>query len=277
VRRFAFVAVLAATIAAAHANAGSAPPLRGHIVYSTRYFAPNAGDSWEIFVVGPYGDRRRNVSNSPGCDDGDPAISRDGRLIAEVCGSLYKPHPFALLVLNVDGSGGRTLLTTRNSSDLLGGPSWSPDGRLVAVTYEGFISTIDVATGRVRRLVRGGGGTTWSPDGRWIAFGRNHGGISVVGADGRRLRSLTRSEGLSPQWSPDGRTIMFSTDTTTVLVRPDGGGRSEIDAGEGAAWSPDSRRIVFYEVRGIWIEDRNGTHQRKIADEWDNAGVAWGP
>jgi len=123
----------------------------------------------------------------------------------------------------------------------------SPDGRTLAFVstrngYRANIWLLDLKTGRTRQLTglkdtRGEDGKpdcyyrpAWSPDGKWIAFSsdRNtawtghdggHGwehtqelSIYVVGVDGRGFRKVATKPGYSlgsPKWSPDGRRIVF--------------------------------------------------------------------
>jgi TolB protein len=282
VRRLAIVAVLAATVVAARAAAAAAP-LAGHIAYSSRDWPRNGGDNWEIWLLKADGSERHNVSRNESCDDVGPAISHGGRQIAFVCHSLRAGNPELLSVVEIDGSGTRRI--AGGGSHRLSTPAWSPDDSRLAIAVDGFVSVVDVRTGQVRRLVRGGGNTTWSPDGRWIAFNRTSsgGGISIVGSDGLHLRTLTRGDESSPQWSPDGRTILCTHEGGLVLMRPDGSGRTVMSLGAGAAaWSPDSRRIAYTvdagpDGGGVWVVDRDGRHRRYVARDSQLQGVSWGP
>jgi TolB protein len=273
--------ILAAALVFACAAASSvgAAAEGGRIAYSSRDWPRNGGDNWEIWVLRADGSGRHDVSDETSCDDVAPAWSPTGRRIAFVCRSLTAGNPESLSVMNADGSGVRRVI--RSSRNDLGAPSWSPDGRHLAVAFRGYISLVDIATGSTRRLVRGSGATTWSPDGRWIAFNRalGGGGISIVGADGRGLRTLTRGDDGSPAWSPDGRTILFVAQGKIDLIRPDGTGKRTVGFGDDAAWSPDSRWIVFSTegttAAGVWIMQRDGSHERHVVHDFQLAGVSW--
>lgn len=99
------------------------------------------------------------------------------------------------------------------------------------------------------------GAPTWSPDGTEIAFAKNREcgtQITVVSAEGGRLRTVSNGYGVLPDWSPDGRTILYrSRDGFSVV--PVQGGKSRLlrsdDGDMGASWSPDGRRIAF--VHGL--------------------------
>ena len=143
-----------------------------------------------------------------------------------------------------DGSGIAPLVVSPSVDDA---GVLSPDGaRLAFVStrdgYRANIWVLDIASGKLRQLtgtpdVHGEDGQpdcyfrpSWSPDGKWLAFSsdrntvwRGHDGnvgwehtqelsIYVIGADGSGFRQLATKPGYclgSPKWSPDGRRIVF--------------------------------------------------------------------
>jgi Tol biopolymer transport system component len=127
----------------------------------------------------------------------------------------------------------------------------------------------------------------FSPDGNQIAFvstrGAHNASIWILDLKTRKARNLTGAQALQaaagkmngyfrPAWSPDGQWIAFSSDRnfdfkphvfpdpawehpqelSIYLIHPDGSGlRSLTPAGasDGSPkWSPDGKRIVFYEL-----------------------------
>ena len=145
----------------------------------------------------------------------------------------------------------------------------------------------------------------WSPDGKEIAFSRN-GFLYVVAADGKRERQLAR--GLSPLWSPDGAHIavkrlrpflggVFSQPNATIYII-DVQSRVEhrVARADDRSWSPDGKALVIARTvknpeqddsgsytPGEWaIEtyDAAGRHLHRI---WPRAGTcecgepAWQP
>ena len=105
------------------------------------------------------------------------------------------------------------------------------------------------------------GGTSWSPDGRSVALvtnisGRNN--IWLVPSEGGWPSQLTISDQrqIDPAWSPNGKWIAFNSDRDgdeqwdLLLVSPQTGEVVNLTntpdfAEEGQVWSPDSRYIAY--------------------------------
>jgi TolB protein len=103
-------------------------------------------------------------------------------------------------------------------------------------------------------------GPSWSPDGKRLAIVRPSGRlqVEVTGADGASRRRVTSAPrgAWAPQWSPDGRSLLVTEQVTrsfSVLFSvPAGGGSARRIAGRfvdvRASWSPDGRRIAVIGV-----------------------------
>jgi TolB protein len=146
-------------------------------------------------------------------------------------------------------------------------PSWSADGRRIAVTgLSGAIYAVDGRSGRARRLGRAGAAyesASWSPDGRRILASRRVSAtdwdIYLLDAKGRQERRLTRGprQDLSPAWSPDGRRVAFQRQDrrgvwAVWVMNPDGSHQRRLTKGstsiEQPSWSPDGRSLACVRV-----------------------------
>jgi Tol biopolymer transport system component len=220
-----------------------------------------------------------------------PTLAPDNTPAPAASGEANGPRivPASVYVVNVDGSGARTLTNRALAFDAH--PAWSPEGTRIA-----FESTVDgkraiwvmQADGQgLRRLtdLTGAAAETapaWSPRGDRIAYASDKDGnpeIYVVGADGsgsRRLTDNPANDGV-PVWSPDGARIAFVSDRDGQFgiwaMAADGSAPARLvpgtaDPGSKPAWSPDGRSIAF-------ASDRDGGNLDIFAA--DTAPGAGGP
>ena len=148
-----------------------------------------------------------------------PIISPDGRRLAFVA---YDAGGTPLLYTSVigDAAPARPLLKTAGASL----PFWSPDGRAIGFFAQGYLQTVDVTTGGVRKLARAGGprGGTWNKDGTIVFVPTPIAGPSRVSAtgngdDAKRVPSPSGqpSGGWFPSFLPDGRHFLEFVPTTS--------------------------------------------------------------
>ena len=117
---------------------------------------------------------------------------------------------------------------------------------------------------------------SWSPDGKRFAFSSTHEGnqeIYTAAVDGTDVVRLTQSPGLDahPCWSPDGKTIAFATDRWVGLelatIKRDGTGLIRLTKSQGLddypVYSPDGSRLAFVSNRDgqfeIYVSAANGS------------------
>ncbi|MGA4862652.1 amidohydrolase family protein [Streptomyces lavendulocolor] len=171
-----------------------------------------------------------------------PVLSPDGGRVA--CLDLTG----RLVVKDLGTGTERVLAAPLGGGGLPGRPSWSPDGRFLALCdrnrlnqrfREGYnlIRVVDAATGAARLHAvaphtsisdRYGSGPVWSPDGRWMALVVESAlCLLPVTADGRPAgppRPLSAEPADTPTWSGDSRTLLYLSGTRLRLTGIDGGG-----------------------------------------------------
>jgi Tol biopolymer transport system component len=171
-----------------------------------------------------------------------PSWMPDGRSVVVVDAGA----PGGNTLFRVDLESGESSALTKPTEVLVGMPSVSPDGDVVAFAGQlnegqrydqtkNRIWLVPVAGGRPVEISAGTGRQPdWSPDGRWVAFtsgrddpsGRH--AIFVVDRAGGKLTQLT-DHAVNPQhpvWSPNGKWLVFSAQPTE---RPDVFGLARID------------------------------------------------
>jgi Tol biopolymer transport system component len=267
---------------ARQAHFGSFSPDGDEIVFAS---AGEKGDNWDIWrkIVGAAEARR--LTTDPAVDD-QPSWSRDGKQIAFLrFPELHGSRPitwwdYGLLHL-VSPLGG----PERRVSDLpvRGTPSWSPDGRWLAVAKAargtdppGGIHLIPVGQGERRALTSSQPPSydiapAFSPDGGALAYASCEGaqwGVCDVhvlsldselhskGAPRRLTRQRLQNGGVT--WTRDGRSVVYAMAGRLWRVRADGSAPPERVqlAGRAGGWpfSASGRdRLGF--SRQVWDPD----------------------
>jgi Tol biopolymer transport system component len=254
-------------------------------------FVRSVSGTAQIWTACPDLSHAKQLTSVPNRDSGGIAWSPDGSRIA-FDSNRDDPDPNAdpfindVYVMDRDGAGVRKLT---KSIGLSGGPSYSPDGRLIAFESdrgeagkEG-IYLMEAADGSgVRRLTTALPGkfdqaSHFSPDGKRLVFTRTTSDSSaelvVVNLDGSGLRSITPGDLAAgdAKWSPDGPRIVFEAYPpqyprgSAWIVAPDGSGLKNLtDRPAGAeqgfadpVWSPDGSLILL--LHGLFASDGSST------------------
>lgn len=163
---------------------------------------PQRNIDTDVFVVAAKaGSRPRRLTRYTGVDTGPLAWSPDGREIAFLRGGHLKYWQYQenrLAVIAADGSG-RAKVVTAKFDRTIHEPQWTPDGKhiiaLVTDDRNRYPASIDVASGRVTRLVDGEG-VSWGHSGKagheallWTVDAKPG---EVFALSGGHLRQLTR-------------------------------------------------------------------------------------
>jgi hypothetical protein len=181
---------------------------------------------------------------------------------------------------------------------------WSPDGtRLLATDFDGVgrfervwqeVLVVDrESLERVPLTVDQRMSNTcqacWSPDGSTILLtiddmvGTDLAGkprVDAIAPDGTGRRILAqgiRAEG----WSLDGRLILvtFADRPAIGVMNPDGSNLRQIATGESPKWSPDGRRVLYFEDNLLFVTNAQGTGTARVTEDplFLCCGVDWQP
>ena len=223
---------------------------------------------------------------------GQPALSRDGKLLAYVTRS-------GIALVGLDG-GGRRLIRTRTGEV----PSFSPDGRTLLFAEQihedpdRYSVVVKPLRGPRRVLFRTGPADaacitsallpSWSPDGRSIAYvdcedDPDRAGLYVVRPDGtHRRRVAPNADDFT--WSPNGRRIVLVDFFKVAVVGADGRGYRRLRLpgfrASRAIWAPGGRRLVLSgwtgeDDRQIWTVGLDGRGLRRVTSSGSNGLVGW--
>jgi Tol biopolymer transport system component len=125
------------------------------------------------------------------------------------------------------------------------------------------------------------GGPTWSPDGRIVHFRQSDGNIWLMGSDGSNPKQLTSNAGggnFNPQVSPDGRYIVFDSDRTGSLqiwrMDSDGNNPKQLTDSPFQSFgrpdcSPDDKWVVYGKwgsEKGVWKVPMEGGNPVRLND-----------
>lgn len=166
-------------------------------------------------------------------------FSPDGRKIAFV--STDEPQGgegTTIYTANLDGTSRRKVLAGARG---VSGLSFSPDGRDIAYSSDGQISSVSVKSGKVRQLTSGAisSGPAYSPDGTRIAFSRADsasgfidGDVWTMARDGSNAKPLVANVGSESllDWSraEPFRIVRYNRKKSLVVVRTWGPGRVSV-------------------------------------------------
>ena len=170
----------------------------------------------------------RNLTNSPGSRERDPAWSPDGKSIAwfSDAGGEY-----SLMIAAQDGLNKPREIKIPNPTFYYA-PIWSPDSKYLAFTdHIQQLWMTDVASGKTvlvdkdsylhpERTIN----PVWSPDSKWLAYAKRGDNqfhiIKAYSIDQAKTFSLTDglSDAVSPAWDVSGKYLYFLASTNFALA-----------------------------------------------------------
>lgn len=232
--------------------------------------------------------------------DGPISFSPDGKQFVFIRGNYPNPAESALVIANSDGSGERDLVVKKSPQRLspifFTGPSWSPDGKIIAATVatvggRSKVFGFSVADGSEKELSseswQFAGRVNWLPDMGGVLLIAGESPISamlwVINYPDGKLRRVTNdlNSYRSIALTQDGKKLasVQSQGLVNLWVVPDGDASKAIrlptgnvinfftSTGSNVSWVPDGR-IVYVSNEGgnagIWITDRDGSNRKQL-------------
>jgi WD40 repeat protein len=114
-------------------------------------------------------------------------------------------------------------------------PSWSPDGKKLAVNIQrgeetSILAVIDVESGNMKTIGEGGGAPAWSPSGEWIAYLAHSGErCMLVHPDGTGTKIVSKAESTLFTYRAFGYAVVWSPDSKKLLLNKVTNGLGKLD------------------------------------------------
>ena len=195
-----------------------------------RYFLCMDGSQPGLVLHDISSNTDRRLTSDPEASTINPfaVFTPDGKRIVYT-GRLLDDGPMELRIVNLDGTGGRTIVSSNEY--LIEPTAITPDGKTAAVTLgrrdkTWQVGLVSLANGKITILRDNGWRDTYvgnfSPDGRWLAYFVQvskdegaEGAIYTVATDGSVEHVLIPAKAVNraPLFTPDGSRVVFRNST----------------------------------------------------------------
>jgi tricorn protease len=222
----------------------------------------------EIITVPEEKGDPRNLTNTPGAIERDPAWSPDGTRIAYFSDQSGE---YALHVVSQDGTGERRAIVLGSQSSIYTSPRWSPDSRKIAyVDVHLSVWYVDLDGGKPVKVAKDryyGAlddlSPSWSPDSKWLAYvtrlDNYMGAVHVYSLAGGKATQLTdgMSDARNPVWDKSGKYLYFTASTDS-----------------GSSLQPDIQSVARTPTGSVYLVVLDKTASSPLSPESDEEGAA---
>lgn len=177
----------------------------------------------EIFTIPAEKGDVRNITNSSGSAERDPAWSPDGKFISYFCD---KSGEYKLMIESPDGLTPPREITLEKPTRYYT-PSWSPDSRKILFTDTNLkVWVLDVASGQAKvvgsdpwMVPQRTLNPVWSPDSKWVAYASRlrslYHAIFVSNVETGETKQVTDglADAVWPAWDASGKYLWFLAST----------------------------------------------------------------
>ena len=182
----------------------------------------------EIFTIPADKGDVRNITNSSGSAERDPAWSPDGKYISYFSD---KSGEYRLVIEEQDGLAPPREITLQKPTHYYT-PSWSPDSKKLLFTDTNLkVWVLDVATGQAKTVGADQWmvpqrtlNPVWSPDSRWVAYSSRlrslYHAIFVTNVETGETKQITDNlaDAVWPAWDASGKYLWFLASTDFGLA-----------------------------------------------------------